>query len=126
MKITTRMCSVVFGLLLSVSRAEAAKTWVEVDSPHFTVISADSESTTRNIAWQFEQVRMVVQALWPWSRVATDRPVVIYVAPDENTMKMLPNIGKAMAFVQRAYSSMDLIDIMWRCAATRDSIAAVI
>jgi hypothetical protein len=45
--------------------ALAAGKWIEIKSLNFTVVSADSESATRTIAWEFEQIRAAVQTLWP-------------------------------------------------------------
>ena len=33
----------------------AADTWIEVKSPHFTVISNAGEGSTRRLVWQLEQ-----------------------------------------------------------------------
>ena len=62
---------------------------MEVTSPHFTVISNAGEKRARNMAWQFEQVRAVLQRVWPWATGTGERPVVIYAAKDERTMRML-------------------------------------
>lgn len=69
--------------------APAPRPWVEVTSPHFTVISDAGEKRAARAAWQFEQVRAVLGRLWPWARLATGKPVVIFAARDENTMKAL-------------------------------------
>src|SRR5262245_13432510 len=76
-------------LILLPSHLEAASNWLVVESPHFTAVSADSESTTRAIVWQFEQIRSVAENLWPWTHVQVDRPVFVFMAPNEETMKML-------------------------------------
>lgn len=88
---TYRLRLFLFGIVLlaSAPAANAATRWIEIKSPHFTVISADSERQTRILAWEFEQVRAVVTALWPWARLDADRPIVIIAAPDEETMKLL-------------------------------------
>src|SRR5262245_63513788 len=69
--------------------ARAERSWVEVKNPHFTVVSNDSERVAREVAWQFEQMRSVIQRLWTWARVDTPKPIVVYAAPDEATMKAL-------------------------------------
>jgi tetratricopeptide (TPR) repeat protein len=63
--------------------------WVEVRSPHFTVVSDAGDRSARRVAWQFEQVRAVLQKLWPWARVASGKPVVVFAARDEITLKGL-------------------------------------
>jgi TonB family protein len=87
----TIICWLVFGLVLAgaSSTAQAASTWLEIDSPHFTLISSDNEGRTRDIAAQFEQIRGVVARLWPWAKVDTDRPVMILCVADEDGMNRL-------------------------------------
>ena len=43
----------------------AAETWVQVQSPHFTIVCTSGEGSARKIAWEFEQVRLAFQKLWP-------------------------------------------------------------
>lgn len=69
--------------------ASAADTWVQVSSPNFSVVSNASEKRSREVAWQFEQIRAAMLALWPWMRGNLDRPVLVVAAKDENTMKQL-------------------------------------
>jgi tetratricopeptide (TPR) repeat protein len=69
--------------------ALAADSWVEVKSPNFTVLSNAGEGRTRNVAWQFEQIRAALLAGWPWARARLDRPVYVIAAKDEATMKAL-------------------------------------
>ena len=69
--------------------AAADRPWVEVTSPHFTVISDAGDKQAVRAAWQFEQVRAVLQRLWPWANLATAKPVVVFAARDENTLKSL-------------------------------------
>ncbi len=76
--------AVFFGASLTAQRA-----WVEVKSPHFIVASDDGEKSARDIAWQFEQIRAGIQTVWSWARVDFDRPVLVLVARDENSMKAL-------------------------------------
>jgi hypothetical protein len=67
----------------------AERTWVEVTSPNFTVISDAGNKDALRAAWQFEQVRAVLQRLWPGANITTGKPVVVFVARDENTLKRL-------------------------------------
>ena len=80
------VCGAAFGP--AGSRA-AERTWVQVTSPNFTVVSDAGEQRAARTAWQFEQVRAVLHRLWPWARIATGKPVVIFAARDETTMKRL-------------------------------------
>jgi tetratricopeptide (TPR) repeat protein len=84
----------VVALLVAVSiytaagRVSAADQWIEIKSPHFTVVTNNGERSARNVAWQFEQVRAAMQQAWPWSRVDLDRPFLVIGVKDENTMKL--------------------------------------
>jgi hypothetical protein len=80
------VCGAAFG---PVGSRAAERTWVLVSSPNFTVVSDAGEKSAARAAWQFEQVRAVLQRLWPWARIATGKPVVIFAARDETTMKSL-------------------------------------
>ena len=42
--------------------------WVEVRSPSFTVVSDGSEKDARKVVLQFEQVRALLQEVWPGAR----------------------------------------------------------
>lgn len=71
-------------------RADGADdTWVEVTSPHFTVISNAGEKRAGNVAWQFEQVQAVLRRIWPWASGSFERPLRVYACKDERAMKQL-------------------------------------
>jgi len=77
-------------LLLVPARVFAAeRPWIEVKSPHFTVVSNASEKSARKVAWQFEQIRFVFQKLWPWARVSSATPIVVLAVNDESTLRTL-------------------------------------
>jgi len=79
-----------FACLLTPHRALAGDdTWVDVRSPHFVVISNAGEKRARNMAWQFEQVQALLRRLWPWATGSFERPLVVYAARDERTMRTL-------------------------------------
>ncbi|MFI5183335.1 MAG: tetratricopeptide repeat protein [Vicinamibacteria bacterium] len=63
--------------------------WIEVQSAHFRVVSNAGDKSAREVAWEFEQIRAVIQRLWPWARLQTDKPIVVLAAKDENAMKAL-------------------------------------
>jgi hypothetical protein len=84
--------ALVVAALLSLEFARpamAADDWVQVTSPHFTVVSNAGEKRSREVAWQFEQIRAAMLALWPWMKGDLDRPVFVVAAKDENAMKLL-------------------------------------
>ena len=78
------------SLILSAPAASAAeRPWIEVKSPHFTVVTNGTETDGREVAWQFEQMRAALQKLWPWAKLTTDKPVLVLAARDEATLKVL-------------------------------------
>lgn len=83
----TALCAAL--AISSCTLAAADRPWVEVTSPHFTVISDAGDKSAVRAAWQFEQVRAVLQRLWPWANLATGKPVVVFAVRDENTLKSL-------------------------------------
>jgi hypothetical protein len=53
---TKRSWGLTFGLMFWAASARAAPPpWLEVKSPHFTVVTNASEKTGRRLAWEFEQ-----------------------------------------------------------------------
>lgn len=72
-----------FVVALTVFRVSALKasnkpeTWIEVRSPHFTVVTDGGEKQGRDIATHFEQIRGVFQKALPHVRVDPTAPVVI-------------------------------------------------
>ena len=68
---------------------EAADEWREIKSAHFTLTSNASEASARTIAWQLEQMRSAIATLWPWAKVDLNRPLSVFVVPDETALKAL-------------------------------------
>jgi tetratricopeptide (TPR) repeat protein len=80
----------IFALALRPGRtASAAEQWLEVKSPHFTITSDAGKGSTTELAWQLEQVRSEVAALWPWAKVDLNKPLVVFALKDEQAMKTL-------------------------------------
>ena len=77
------------SFLLTPEVMAADRPWLEVRSDHFIVATDSNEKTARTLAWQFEQVRAAVRTICPWARAEIDRPVLVFAARDENTMKSL-------------------------------------
>ena len=63
--------------------------WHEVKSAHFTVITDAGEKAGRRTAWQFEQIRSALVTIWPWAKIDSGRPFVVFAARDESTLKTL-------------------------------------
>lgn len=63
--------------------------WIEVRSPHFTVISNAGDKEARKIADQFEEFREVFHSSFPKLRVDLGKPLVIFAAKNEDSLKAL-------------------------------------
>lgn len=83
------LAAVAAAALSPTADAASDRPWVEVTSPHFVVVSDAGEGTARKVGWQFEQVRAVLQKLWPWAHVEFDRPVIVFAARNEQALKEL-------------------------------------
>jgi tetratricopeptide (TPR) repeat protein len=93
-----RSVFVVSFLLLAVfARAHAGdKPWIEVDSPHFRVLSNGRASDARRVAQEFEQLHYVFATQFPDFRLESGAPLVIFAARDEATAKaMEPVVWKS-------------------------------
>jgi len=70
--------------------ADKPETWVEVATPHFTVMSNDGEKTARRIADQFEQIRLIYsKALSSDLRLDPGIPIVIIATKNEKSFSQL-------------------------------------
>lgn len=65
------------------------KAWIEVDSPHFRVLSDGSDRDARRVAHGFEQMRAVLADQFPKYRLESGAPLLVFAASDENTAKKL-------------------------------------
>ncbi len=74
---------------LNAAPTAAAAKWVEVKSPNFTVYSDAGQKEAGRVAFQFEQVRAVFQALWPEARTRSARSLLILATRDEGGFKAL-------------------------------------
>jgi tetratricopeptide (TPR) repeat protein len=74
---------------MSARPVPAAERWSEVRTPHVTVWSAAGDRAASDMAWQLEQVRSVMGALWPWAGVDLARPLHVLVVKDEQAMRGL-------------------------------------
>jgi tetratricopeptide (TPR) repeat protein len=63
--------------------------WVEVRSPDFIVITNGSEKQARKVAYQFESFRSVLRTFFNVKGSATDPPMTIIAAKDEESLKPL-------------------------------------
>lgn len=80
-----------------------AQQWLEMRSAHFVVTSNAGQSATRTLAWQLEQIRSAIAALFAWARVDLDRPVAVLAVRDERSMRALaPQYWEAKGGVRPA------------------------
>jgi Tfp pilus assembly protein PilF len=82
------VCLTVFALCTAAGLS-AKDAWIEVQSPHFKVVSNAGESEARKIADQFEQFREVFHSSFPKLRVDLGKPLVIFAVKNEDTLKLL-------------------------------------
>jgi tetratricopeptide (TPR) repeat protein len=114
--ITNRLRPTLFiclALLFGPLRSQAGhhETWIEIKSPHFTVLSNAGESQGRRTALQFEEIRALFQYLYPKLRVDTGKPTIIFAIKNEDSLKLfIPSYGsnsKAAHLGGFYYSSYD-------------------
>jgi tetratricopeptide (TPR) repeat protein len=78
------------GLFLGCMAARGTpQEWIEVRSPHFTVVSNAGSRPARRTAMHFEQLRAVFRAALPRVRVDTGRPVIVVAVRDEADLRAL-------------------------------------
>ena len=75
-------------MLAGTARASAPQ-WVEVRSPHFTVVSDASEKQARHILDQLERMRWVFQTLYPQANVDPAEPILVLAAKNSGTFRAL-------------------------------------
>ena len=63
--------------------------WVEVQSPNFTVICNSGDKEARKVADQFEQFREVLHNTFPKLRLDLGKPLIIFAVKDENSLRLL-------------------------------------
>lgn len=68
--------------------------WVEVRSPHFTVLSNAGEKGGRHVAAQFEEIRALFKAAFSKLRVDPGKPTIAFALKNEDSLKLLlPSYG---------------------------------
>src|SRR5438874_3134376 len=82
-------CAFVVLCALFPLRVRAAEQWIEVKSAHFIVTSNSGQGSATTLAWQLEQIRSAIAALWPWARLDLPKPLTVIAVKDENAMKAL-------------------------------------
>jgi len=63
--------------------------WVQVRSPHFTIVSNSNEKQARRVADQFERMRSVFHKLFPKLQIDPSTPIIVLATKDENDFRAL-------------------------------------
>jgi hypothetical protein len=79
----------VFTLLACLSASAGERSWVEVRSPHFRVISDGNDNDARRVAREFEQMRAVFSSGFPGFQLDSGAPLMVLAPRDESSMKAL-------------------------------------
>jgi tetratricopeptide (TPR) repeat protein len=77
---------VLFFVLHLLAKTE---TWLEVRSPHFTVVTNSGEKQARKIADQFERMRAVFHKEFPDARIDAAAPIIVIAVKDNSEMQAL-------------------------------------
>jgi tetratricopeptide (TPR) repeat protein len=83
------LAAVLLAVSSLVPAPAAAEKWTETKSAHFTAWSSAGDRQTRELLWQFEQIRFAVATLWPWAQLDLAKPMLILIVKDEQSMKAL-------------------------------------
>src|ERR1700724_3745484 len=79
-------------LVLATAFAHArdkAENWIEIRSPHFTVITNSNEKQGRRVADQFERMRSVFPVVFPKLQIDPGSPLIVLAIRDERDFKAL-------------------------------------
>ena len=79
---------VVLATALTPAR-DKTENWIEVRSPHFTVITNSNEKQGRRIADQFERMRSVFHVAFPKSQIDPGSPIIVLGIKDERDFNAL-------------------------------------
>jgi len=81
---------------VTLTGSSASAQWVEIETPHFLVLSNVDVRTARNVALEFEQAREVFLAAMD-ADMDSELPVVIFAVADSDDLRtLLPGIGEEL------------------------------
>jgi tetratricopeptide (TPR) repeat protein len=87
MKFHVACCAILLSLLCSNWAYAGSPQWLEVRSPHFTVISDANEKQARHVLDQLERMRWVFQKLYPNANVDPAEPILVLAAKNNKTFQ---------------------------------------
>jgi len=86
-------CTLIFGPVNA--SAGHRDTWIEIQSPHFTVLSNGGEYAGRTTASQFEEIRALFLHLYPAQHVDSGKPTIVFAVKNEDSLKLfVPDYGQ--------------------------------
>lgn len=97
------------ALLFSPSSARADERWIQVKSPHFTVISDGGEGQAREVAYKFEQIHETFAHGFPQLRTDSGAETIVLAVRTESDLKEL--LPKSMG--RQAQSIAGVFDKGW-------------
>lgn len=83
------LATCVLGLLCTRAFADSAPHWLQVQTPHFLVITDSNEREARHVAGQFERMQGVFAKLIPNARVDTGSPIIVLALKDKRGFQAL-------------------------------------
>jgi tetratricopeptide (TPR) repeat protein len=78
-----------FCITFTALASEPNEHWLEVQSPHFVVLTDSSEKQARRLAGQFEQMRSVFHLLMPNATADVGSPIVVLALKDRKAFQAL-------------------------------------
>jgi tetratricopeptide (TPR) repeat protein len=85
----SRKIAVLLLFLASLNAPASTPTWVEVQSPHFTLITDANERQGIHVLDQFERMRWVFQTLFPNANVDPAAPILVIAAKNKKDFAAL-------------------------------------
>jgi Tfp pilus assembly protein PilF len=83
------VCLALACLLSCLPARAGEKSWTEVRSPHFRVLTDGTDKDARRVAREFEQMRVALDEIFPNIRLDSGTPLLVVAARDEDSMKEL-------------------------------------
>ena len=90
-KPTVRLLAILMAFAFSATTklSASSEAWLQLRSPHFTVVTDANEKQARHIAGQFERMRWVFQTLFPKGNVDPAAPIVVIAVKDKKGFQEL-------------------------------------